>query len=85
MDFDIFLAEMLPIKQAINRQFTTSPQLTRASALHGKTGKHENHIFTQLDCVTRTMHLCTVFLKEKLSSVMYLVASNIYWDSKISH
>ena len=22
--------------------------------------------FTQLDCVTRTMHLCSVFLKEKI-------------------
>jgi len=37
------------------------------SALPGKTGKHENHIFTQLDCVTRTKHLCAVFLEEKKS------------------
>jgi len=39
-------------------------QVTCASALPGKTGKHKNHIFTQLDCVTHTMHLCAVFLKE---------------------
>jgi len=42
------------------------PQVTFASALSGKTGKHENHIFTQLDCVTYTMHRCAVFLKEKV-------------------
>ena len=41
--------------------------------------------FTQLDCATHTVHLCAVFLKEKLSSVMCLIASNICWDSKISH
>ena len=34
-----------------------------ASALPGKMRKHENHIFTQLDCVTHTMHLCAIFLK----------------------
>jgi len=28
------------------------PQITCASALRGKTWKHEKHIFTQLDCVT---------------------------------
>jgi len=42
------------------------PQVTCASALPRKTGKRENHIFTQLDCVTHTMHLCAVFLKEKV-------------------
>jgi len=42
------------------------PQATYASALRGKTEKRENHIFGQLDCVTHTMHLCTVFLKEKV-------------------
>jgi len=41
-------------------------KLFSASALPGKMGKHENHIFTQLDCVTHTMHLCAVFLKEKV-------------------
>jgi len=29
-----------------------SPQVTCTSALPGKTGKRENHIFTQLECVT---------------------------------
>ena len=34
--------------------------------------------FTQLDCVTHTMHLCAIFLKEKkLSSVMCLIGSKI--------
>jgi len=29
-------------------------------------GETQNHIFTQLDCVTRTMHLCAIFLKEQV-------------------
>jgi len=41
------------------------PEVTCASVLPGKMGKCKNHIFTQLDCVTHTMHLCAVFLKEK--------------------
>ena len=56
---------MLPIKQAIKRRLTVSPQITCTSALPDKTEKHENHIFTQLDCVIHTMHLCAVFLKEQ--------------------
>jgi len=52
MDFDI-LAEMLPIKWAIKRRFTTPPQITCASALPGKTRKHENHIFHLIElCYT---------------------------------
>jgi len=39
--------------------------------------------FSQLHCVTHTMHLYAVFLKEKLSSVMCLIAPNICWDSKV--
>jgi len=35
----------LPIKQTIKRRFTVPPQITCASALPGKTGKHENCIF----------------------------------------
>jgi len=48
------------------------PQVTCASALPGKTEKHEDHIFTQTDCVTHThththtMHLCAVLLKGKV-------------------
>jgi len=26
---------------------------------------HDEFLFTQLDCVAHTMHLCAVFLKEK--------------------
>jgi len=39
------------------------PQITCASALPVKTGKHENHIFHS---IAHTMHLCAVFLKEKI-------------------
>jgi len=47
------------------------PQITCASALPSKTGKHENHFFTQMlyiesaAAVGRTMYLCAVFMKEK--------------------
>jgi len=41
------------------------PQMTCTSALPSKTGKHENHISLNL-IVLHTMHLCAVFLKEKL-------------------
>jgi len=44
----IFVAEMLLTKQAIKKCFNMPPQVTCASALPGKTGKHENHIFTQM-------------------------------------
>jgi len=43
-----------------------------------KRGNTKVTYFTQSDCVTQTMHLCAIFLKEKkLSSVMCLIASNI--------
>jgi len=78
---------MLPIKQAVKWCFHMPPQITYASALPGKTGKHKNHVFSlkccitwerccmQLDCVACTVHQCAVFLKEKLSSVLCLIAS----------
>jgi len=60
------------------------PQITCASALPGKTGKHESHIFhsnTALVESAAAVGLCcmhnAVFLKEKKSSVMCLIASNI--------
>jgi len=31
-----------------------------------KWGNMKITFYTQLDCVTHTMHLCTVFLKEKI-------------------
>ena len=60
MDSDIILAEMLPIKYRQSKEASgpyympigLPSQVTCTSALPGKTGKHENHIFTQLDCVT---------------------------------
>ena len=43
-----------------------------------KRGNTKITYFTQLDCVTHTMHLCAIFLKEKkLSSVMCLIAYDI--------
>jgi len=63
----IFLAKMLPMKLTIKRRFTMPPQITYASALLAKRGNTKITFFTQLDCVTRTMHLCAVLLKEKLS------------------
>jgi len=74
MDSDIILAEMLPIKYRQSKEASgpyympigLPSQVTCTSALPGKTGKHENHIFTQLDCVTHNTHLCAVFLKEKV-------------------
>ena len=48
MDFDICLEEMLLIEEAIKGHITTPPQITCTSALHGKTEKHENRIFTQM-------------------------------------
>jgi len=50
-----------------------------------KWGNKKITFSTHLHCVACTVHLCAVFLKEKLSSVMCLIASNICWDSKISH
>jgi len=60
----VFLAEMLPIKVGNQKTLYYATSITCASALPDKTRKHENHIFTQLDCVTHTMHLCAIFLKE---------------------
>jgi len=37
------------------------PQITCA-----KRGNMKITYFTQLDCVTHTMHLCAIFLKEKI-------------------
>jgi len=63
------------------------PQITCAYALPGKPEKHENLIFHSnvvlvdsaaavgMDCAACRVHQCAVFLKEKLSSVMCLVAS----------
>jgi len=67
MDFDIFGRN---VNDKVGNQRTlycaTSNNLCFRIRLPGKTGKHENHIFTQLNCVTHTMHLCVVFLKEKV-------------------
>jgi len=83
--FWYFLAEMLPIKQAIKRRFTMPPPITCASALPVKTGKWESH-FSLSWIVLHTQCACALSSwKKKLSSVMCLIASNTCWDSKISH
>jgi len=68
------------------------PQITCASTLPDKTGKHENHIFHPSAVLAKSaaaVGLCcthnVVFLKEKLSSVMCLIVSKICRDSKIAH
>jgi len=81
MDFDIFLAEMLPIKSA-----KMPPQTTCASALPVKTGKHENHIFHSIGlCCTHNALVRCLPERKQLSSVMCLIASNICRYSSISH
>jgi len=61
------------------------PQITCASALPGKTGKHENRIFHSVGPhVLYAQCTCALsFWKKKLSSAMCLIAFNICWDSKI--
>jgi len=74
----IFLAEMLPIKQAVKRRFTMPAQITCASALPVKMGKHENHIFYSIGlCYTHNAPVRCLPERKNLSSVMYLIASNI--------
>jgi len=58
------------------------PQITCASALPGKTGKQENHIFHSNAVLVESAAAvglcctqCAVFLNEKLSSVMCLIGS----------
>jgi len=70
---------MLPIKSTIKSRFPMPPQITCASVLPGKTGKHENHSFHSVElCYTHSApEVCAVFLKAKLSFVMCLIASNI--------
>jgi len=63
------------------------PQITVLLNYLAKLGNTKITFFTQMpyyttalhqsDCVARTMHQCAVFLKEKLASVMCLIASNI--------
>jgi len=60
------------------------PQVTCASVLPGIMAKHENHIFHSnavlVESAAAVGLCCThnvVFLKERLSSVMCLIASNI--------
>jgi len=45
------------------------PQIACASALPGKMGNTKITFFTQLDCVTHTMHLCAVFQKNVICNV----------------
>jgi len=63
MDFDTFGRNVTDkVSNQKTLYYTTSNNLCFCTT---KTGKHENYIFTQLDCVTHTVHLCAVFLKEK--------------------
>jgi len=68
MDFDIFFGGNVTDKVGKQKMlyYATSNNLCFYT-IPGKTRKHENHIFHSvgLDCVTHTMHLCAIFLKEK--------------------
>jgi len=76
MDFGIFLAEMLLIKYTINKRFTMAPQITCASALPVKMGKHKNHIFLSIAlCYTHNAPVRCLTERKKLSTVMCLIAS----------
>jgi len=50
----IFLAEMLPMKQAIKRRPTELPHITCASALPGETGKHFHTNAVSVHCQKST-------------------------------
>jgi len=60
----IFFGRNVTDKVGNDKMLYYVTQVTCASSLPGKMGKCENHIFTQLDCVKHTMHLCAFFLKE---------------------
>jgi len=60
MDFDIFLAEMLPIEYAIKRRITMSRQITCASALLGKTENNENRISLKF-CISALLEFNQLF------------------------
>ena len=59
------------------------PQITCASAVRGKTRKHENHIFHSIGLCYTQCTCAPSSWEKKLSSVMCLIASSICWDSKI--
>ena len=66
--------------------FTMPPQIISASVLPGKTGKHENHIFHSVRlCYTHNAPVLHLPERKKLLSVMFLIASDVCWDNKISH
>ena len=64
--FWYFLAGMLPRKKEVKRYFIFPPHLTSASALPGKTRKHENRIFfTQMlyYCFSRVQPVAALFFQ----------------------
>jgi len=72
-----FLAGMLPIKYAIRRRFTMPPPITCASALPGKMGKHENHIFHSNDALVHYLNSTScwnssIFLTHDLLTLLWL-------------
>jgi len=65
MDFYIFFGTNITDKVGNQKTLYMPPQITCASALPVKTGKHENHIFTQLDCVTHNAPVCCLPERKK--------------------
>ena len=73
----IFIGRNATDKVGNQKAFYYATSNNCASALPVKIGKHENHIFHSNGlCYIHTMHLCAVFLEEKMPSVMCLIASN---------
>jgi len=62
----------------MKRRFIMPPQTACASALPGKTGKHENHIFHSIGfCYTHNAPVHYLPESKKMSFVMCLIVSNI--------
>jgi len=65
MEFDIFGRNVTDkVGNQKTLYYTTSNNLCFCATCQN--GGTKVTFFTQLNCVTHTMHLCTVFLKEKL-------------------
>ena len=74
----IFFGRNVTDKVGNQKTLYMPPQITCASALPVKTGKRENHIFSLSWVVLHTQCTCALSSgKNKLSSVMCLIASNI--------
>jgi len=80
MDFDIFFGRNVTDKVSNQRSFTMPPQITCASALRGKMGKHESCIFHSnavlVHCLNSTSCLISsMFLNHDSHAAVWLPKS----------